>query len=104
MYSAIDAIATPTEVDVAWTAGFLEGEGSFCKNKYVNTCHVQASQVNIEPLEKLLKFFGGSIKYYNRGNGIFVWRACGKRARNCMKLVYPLLSDKRKGQVDNAIA
>ncbi len=93
----------PTEVDVAWAAGFLEGEGSF--REYRGTQEVTASQVEIEPLEKLQKMFGGSIRLYKKevGRPIHRWSVTGQLARDAMIVLYPFLYSKRQKQVEKAM-
>jgi len=53
--------------DIAWAAGFLDGEGCFYmqKNKqrgnYYWTPSLTAEQADLRPLEKLQELFGGTI-------------------------------------------
>lgn len=50
--------------ELAWCAGFLDGEGWFSsiKNKRGNIgCEIGASQVRIEPLNRLVTILGGKI-------------------------------------------
>lgn len=51
--------------DLAWAAGFLEGEGSFSVNTTGNSKipTVQAAQVQEEPIDRLLKIFPFGRKY-----------------------------------------
>lgn len=51
-------------LDLAWAAGFLDGEGSFFVRKNgprTFSPGIQAGQNHLEPLEKLQTMFGGSI-------------------------------------------
>ena len=51
--------------DIAWAAGFMEGEGSFmsrCKGAILLEC----VQVQKEPLERLQKLFGGNLYLVQR--------------------------------------
>lgn len=62
------------DIDVAWAAGFLDGEGCFhigkAKSRNGKTLivgRVKANQANhIDPIEKLHSLFGGQI--WTRGN------------------------------------
>lgn len=84
-----------------WAAGFLEGEGTFyamARNgksgqPITAACRVAASQVEPEPLVRLLVNFGGRLDYVDnsrqvkqgyRGDNpqnIYVWSCEGGRAR-----------------------
>lgn len=86
----------PTVRDLAWAAGFLDGEGHFDRQ----TC--SGAQKHPELLERLVRLFGGRV-HQNRGNGIHHWRVCGPRARGVMLTLYPFFSAKRKGEVLRAL-
>ena len=82
-----NATRIPTEVDIAWVAGFLEREGHFrrsstSRDRY-GTEHVSAGQVDPEPLCKLQEFFGGGIHKKKRRtwglNDILYWTVSGER-------------------------
>ena len=94
-----DPQTEPTEAEVAWAAGFIEGEGSFFKNGGGLT--VRATQVQKEPLERLQKWFGGSVLL--QGQPIWKWTVCGDRARRVVQLTYPWFSPRRQEQVDRAL-
>lgn len=96
-----DPVRRPNPPDISWTAGFLEGEGCFSKNR---NCTVSASQVNLEPLTRLLELFGGTIvERFNNGpkkNGhIYTWHIHGKRCRDLILMIYDLMSVRRKEQI-----
>jgi hypothetical protein len=87
------------ENDLNWVAGFLEGEGYFSKGR--SSISVQASQVQLEPLERLQKIVGaGSILFYKRNklgqNDYYRWGVHGMTAEALMKLLLPLMSPKRQ--------
>lgn len=95
------ATKSPTKVDLAWAAGFLEGEGYFGKA-------LRAAQVQREPLERLLAIFGGSIAYYPpdgkpNHQGHFRWSACGARARGIMMTLFLFMSPRRQEQITLAL-
>lgn len=100
-----EATQTPTTRDLEWAAGFIEGEGTF--HKCGNTCAIQASQVNPDPIIRLLALFGGRTQLCHRKNpkhnSIWRWHAYGARARGITMTLYSLLSDKRKEQADAAL-
>lgn len=92
-----------SSIDLAWAAGFLEGEGSF--KKCGNTICISAVQVEKYPIDKLIDIFGGGKKGYFRkeiksnGGEYFVWRVYGVSAAEIMILLFPILSPKRKNQI-----
>lgn len=100
--------------DIYWAAGFLEGEGSFMKNRNKNDCGtiiVSCSQVQKEPIDKLLFIFKcGNISFYERKNSnkkwsdVYIWRAYGEYAEDIMKLIYPIMSEKRKDQINTCLS
>jgi hypothetical protein len=109
----------PTLQDLAWAAGFMEGEGTFTRylshDKYPSV-RISASQKNKEPLEKLQKFFGGNIlpkkckkiwwekqRRYIYSSESWTWRIYGVMARNTTKLMYPWLSERRKNQAKEVL-
>lgn len=105
-----NATRIPTEVDIAWVAGFLEGEGHFrrtysSKDRYGSE-EVSPGQVNPEPLYKLQELFGGGIHLKKRSkwgmNDIFYWKVTGHRARVLMTAVDSLLSARRRDQIRRA--
>lgn len=96
----------PSSEELAWAAGFLEGEGSFVRTnrgKYFGI-NVIAKQVNPEPPLRLQAIFGGSVR--NRAPvGIgrkpySEWVASGSRARSVIAAVWTWLSAHRKRQIN----
>lgn len=91
-----------TDIDLGWVAGFIEGEGSFQWARV--TPSVTVSQVQREPLEKLLKLCGGNIYHISRKTDAAKWSdydrwyIYGDGAYELIRLIYPLLSPRRKEQ------
>lgn len=109
--STLPATATPSLRDLSWVAGFVEGEGSFDKSG--GTSRVSVSQVNREPIDRLLSLFGGAAKLYaprktaihrSQPNHTWCWYASGSRARGIMMTLYVLMSAKRQGQIRKALS
>jgi hypothetical protein len=85
--------------DIAWAAGFYEGEGSVAERSAV------ISQVNRWPLERLFLLFGGNIHKTRRdtryeAQEIFQWVICGQNGRDFIRAIYPFLSPKRQNQIN----
>lgn len=111
--NVMKATRSPTDRDLAWAAGFLEGEGCFSKNvgrsvSAVGNARVHAGQVQREPLERLLEIFGGSLSK-PRWDGklnhqpVYVWSVTGMRARGVMMTLYLFMSPLKKDQIITAL-
>ena len=116
--AGLDATAHPTIRDLAWAAGFLEGEGSFHGHPGIprgsdrprrgSASSVRAMQVNREPLDRLRELFGGHVSFRDRvqdrrrdgrkHSGAFTWSVSGARARGVAMTLYPFLSRRRQEQ------
>jgi hypothetical protein len=99
-----------TENDLHWAAGFLEGEGHFTfRESHGKSLIVVADQVQKEPLEKLFSLFGGYLwgleATCKTPNAQYRWRwqAHPKDAHSIMEALYPLMSTRRKEQIDKAV-
>lgn len=96
-----------TTKDIAWAAGFLEGEGSF--TNHGTTIRVSAGQVQREPLERLQKMFGGKIALRKRKQGggrwadIHFWYLYGVNAAGLTMTLLCLLSPRRFQQAIAAL-
>lgn len=95
--------------DLAWAAGFLDGEGCFfrhCKGREARglgyTVALEAAQVQKWPLELLHTMFGGSLSIYHQRSKqgeYWKWRVYGPRAAGIMMTLYCLLSPKRQSEI-----
>src|SRR5437762_13903397 len=96
------ATQSPTVADIAWAAGFYEGEGTcqpvhsrggFCQS-------VKIQQNDPEQLRKLQRLFGGSLtENLSRGfapKPIYIWLASGTRARGFLYTVFTFLGSRRR--------
>lgn len=97
----LNATKVPTAFDIAWAAGFYEGEGT-CRNcgHTERGFMVSVTQKDSECLYLLRDWFGGSVRDNGAGVGVHVWDACGDRARIFVALIYKFLSSRRRLQVD----
>jgi hypothetical protein len=95
-------------IDIAWAAGFLEGEGTF-RPSGPATPMVRASQVQLEPLERLHRLFGGRVyqKAHDgnpKHNPVHEWYVCSRRAIEVCETIYVLMSPRRRDQIDINLA
>jgi hypothetical protein len=95
----------PTMRDLAWVAGFLEGEGSFGRQYG----QIYATQKNPECLYRLQRYFGGSIvrrvRRMSHGgiSDVHDWTCYGPVAFGLMLTIYSFMSQRRKTQIRTAI-
>lgn len=96
----------PTMLDVAWAAGFLEGEGSFGGVRTSYSQNVSAFQVQREPLDRLQRMFGGYLHPRRRQDrkDAYYWRVNGEQARRVMVVLYPWMSPRRQEQMQVAFS
>lgn len=85
--------------DIHWAAGFIDGEGSFCKHGA--TVGVSAVQKDEWHVRKLESVFGGAVALYKRNNGESYWRWAmyGSNAAGIMMTLYALMSPRRQGRI-----
>lgn len=103
---SLDATTVPTELDIAYAAGFYDGEGT-CYAKCGKYAQARVFQKDPEMLYKFRDFFGGNVRpvagHAARGiNGgpLFEWAVTGTRAKEFLRKIYPFVSSRRKQQID----
>lgn len=95
--------------DLAWAAGFLEGEGCFSLGGKASGISITVPQVNPDPLRRLQNFFGGSINQKSQAKSgfnsqpIFVWLLCGENATELARAIHPWMSEKRQTAIEAMI-
>lgn len=110
----------PTVADLYWAAGFLEGEGCFASRESPHPkwkvptlgIDVLAVQVQKEPLERLQRWFGGSLRQREQTPSthgyeqqpIWRWSLTSSRGIGLMMTLYKLMSPIRQEQIRKAIA
>ena len=94
----------PTECQMMWIAGFLEGEGCFCPMSGTDKrARISANQKQREPLEKLLRWLGGRI-YTSHTREMHIWMLRGEAAKILLPKLRPLMSPRRQGQIDKTLS
>lgn len=95
-----DPSLIPTPVDIAWAAGFLEGEGNFrTPTPGSPSANAHATQKDPESLRRLLALFGGSIGPHGQRD-IWRWNVYGRNAIVCLEAIYPYMTERRRTQID----
>lgn len=89
--------------DLYWAAGFLEGEGCFTSSSAIT---LSASQIEVEPLDRLRLIFGGKIILVKKENkrDIHVWYLSVGKSIEVMMTVYTIMSPRRKQQIEDAVS
>lgn len=102
---------------IAWAAGYLEGEGCFTPNRARGgvLIQVQAASAYVEPLELLVEIFPGTTLHgpYRRNEKDlkrsplakprYCWAARGATALDVIQCVLPLMSEKRRSEINRAL-
>jgi len=96
-------------LDLAWAAGFLDGEGtiSFQRHNATSKAHPSpyfnlvlfASNSNKEALIRLQRLFGGSVASHQKVAGhkrVYRWRLYGSKAITIIALLLPYFTVKRE--------
>lgn len=98
----VEPVKVPTSHDIAWVAGFYEGEGHISGIKGRTIAHL--SQKNPETLFRVREMFGGSITQVriNTPHYCHAWKLYGDRARLFFQAIYPYMSVRRKLQIEKA--
>jgi hypothetical protein len=89
----------PTPKDLAWAAGFLEGEGHFSAYKRAS---IEAGQKRPETLRHLQALFGGRVTKC-KTRDLYLWRVYSTRARGVMLTLYGMMSRRRQAQIRAAL-
>jgi len=104
-----------SETDIAWAAGFFDGEGSIAIQRptarFARSYHLSIEQKDWEPIERFLHIFGGSpgrrdSSYTNVGvrRNCFVWRSSDMaHSRWVMAQIYPYLTERRQKKWADAL-
>jgi len=105
--------------DLAWAAGFWEGEGSvksnWGKSKKPAFWSIQMSAAQKDPwcLHKMRDMFGGRVRLMRSkassplvktGGELYQWVVSGTRARAFAMTIFAMVSPKRKEQIKKAAA
>jgi len=89
------------EIETAWVAGVLEGEGSFVTKRVGVAVHCAMTDVDV--LERIKALCGGNIygplkKRKAHYKDCWLWQLCGKEAADVTYAVLPYLCKRRLRQ------
>lgn len=99
-----------TEVEIAWLAGLLEGEGSFlfAPPSSPNCPRLVISMTDLDVIEKVARCFGVQYIKNDRRNPekwktSYLVQLSGHSAMNMMRLVYPHMGERRKKRIEEIL-
>ena len=96
------------ELDIAWAAGLLEGEGSFLLQTGTSYLKVQVHMTDLDVLESLQRIFGGTIhsvaKRKEHWKDAWAWNLSGDVAKRCMEEVYPYMHGRRSLKIKECLS
>lgn len=92
--------------ELAWIAGWLEGEGSFITRG--TTCSVTASSTDLDVLERVRSLAGGRVhaitKRQAHWKDAWVWTLSGTPAYELMTRLLPWLGSRRAARAQEVLA
>lgn len=89
------------ELDLAWAAGFLDGDGCVSLNTRYGSPLISATQCNVVPLTALVGLFGGNITRHDDNRKAtfqpsFRWRLHAAQTVAACRELLPYLRSKRR--------
>jgi hypothetical protein len=108
---------SPSELEVAWLAGLLEGEGSFCKLVKIRRpkkkapwkdpyIAVQLGMTDEDVVARAAALMGVTYQQRKTPQGrkmMYQCRAAGVRAEILMKLLRPWMGERRRKQIEDIL-
>jgi hypothetical protein len=87
-------VTRPSDVQLAWAAGFLDGEA--CFGLYADGPRIEVGQVDLLPLVELQRLFGvGNLRpiepHGNQKKRIALWSVFGSNAIEIARMIKPYL-------------
>ena len=95
------SLIKPSLMDIAWTAGVYEGEGTVGNTQ--RSIKLVITQKDPEILFILQKLFGGRVCQMKTGAKAHRWNISGARALGLMFTIFKFLSKRRKEQFIKAL-
>ena len=99
-----------TETELAWLAGLLEGEGSFCETR------IHVAMTDRDVIERAAEILGGQVKEKRQppgrieGRAIYVRKPLfycivyGKRAKEAMVKLFSYMGKRRQAQIEEQLS
>lgn len=95
----METTATPTELDYAWAAGFIDGEGclriAYQKGVESYCAHLEVGQTREGPLLELQRILGGRVRHHSKATEkhatVYRWQIIGANAITAVRHILPYL-------------
>lgn len=102
---SVIATDSPGIIEIAWLAGFYEGEG--CCTIVNNQFTLMIGQANREPLDKIKRFFGGKVYQtatHPTSGTVYYWKVNYERAEGIAFTIFTFLSIEKKSKIVSMLA
>src|SRR5215472_11663709 len=96
------------EIDIAWLAGYLEGEGCFSSH-YTCYCELQVSSTDKDVIDKVAGLIGAPVHTHKKRllnphwKQQWITRLGGRRAVEIMKIILPYMGERRRLKMEELI-
>jgi hypothetical protein len=94
------------EIDYAWAAGFIDGEGHIGTRLNTSNTYqisIQVHQKGTEPLDRLQKIFGGKVYTQHSKPGIYKWSIQKRQlVLDTIDKLWPYLTEVKRAQATKA--
>jgi hypothetical protein len=100
-------MASVAETELAWAAGFFDGEGStsLTKTRYLS---VSVNQKHLDPIERFHRALGGLGRVYTVNTSargiVYQWRASDRDGRPAIERLWPYLGEIKRAQAKRCVA
>lgn len=96
-----------TIAEIAWVAGWLEGEGSFTSP--LRSPRISATNTDLDVLERVCRLLGAAwypckTDRRHQTKPLWLFHLCGKNAIAWMLTIYPFMGRRRRSQIRSVIA
>lgn len=96
----------PSDTDLSWLAGLLDGEGSFFKGKNNGLARIECQMTDEDTIAKAARLMGvgyGKRKPLPGRKTIYRLALTGPRAEIVMRELTPLMGTRRQQQIRDAL-
>jgi hypothetical protein len=96
-----------SEKEIIWTAGLLEGEGSFRNKTHGHVPIVECEMTDKDVIEKLQEIWGGKIYFYparkSHYKDTWTWHISGEDAAQIMNTILPFMFERRSSKMQTVL-
>lgn len=100
------SLADAPDTEIAWAAGFLDGEGytSINSNGRYRTICIAVTQKDLRPLQRFQRIMGIGNILTPEASGVTRWRVSGRKAMAVLERLWPYLSEPKREQALNVLS